>query len=1358
MSAASKHKFQIPITTTHSNDKDRHMRLIELRLKNLNSLKGEWHIDFADSAFINEGIFAITGQTGAGKTTILDAICLALYGETPRINNISKSSNEVMTRQTAECFAEVVIDLNGTQYRCRWGQRRAYGKADGNLQDATHEIALVTPKTDDDSKDDKLKGDEILESKLSRTKEKIVELTRMDFQQFTRSILLAQGSFSAFLKAKADERADILEKITGTDIYATISAHVFEKKRAEEEILNKLQFGLDGLTLLDADEEALINEKLTSHQTEQTKQQQQYQRLQAQVNWLDTVAELEKNVDNHQNEVTVAKQAQAGFAPDAKRLNAANKALEIDSQYSQLAHNRDNLKRLQDEQQQLNHQLPQQQERLAHAVNTLKAADTDTQSAYDKLKTTLPKIAHARKLDGAIAQQMQVLDDQQQRKQRLATNTQGLRQEIENHTVQFNQDKAQLATIEKYLIDAAALHDIDTDAANFDSHGGRLKALLQDNAALANEKIAHQQQSIQYQTNLDQCQQQQDATNALIAKAREALSTLQKKQAQLTQTQSLAAIRDEQEQIEHTHSQIEQVSFKAQHIEALAIQINQINTALPTINDALTKLAASITDNEAFMADAKDRRQDKQKLLDSWQQVASLERYITQLKEGDPCPLCGAHEHPYGAHHPVLNKEPAEVAQTQQQISELDTTINTLEHTLSKQRIEYATTQNQIKQLNEQKIPLHEQIKKLGADSDDFIQPLLAKTYSNAVTASMTKLGQIGIDMNLLSEQIADDSTGCTLIKERLIKDSLLLLETIKDQLSERKLSLKDTLTQHEALSDELAKTNKTIETFEKQQYQLANDIYEIKSNSQISALALDAIEKKISTNFAELTQLKDAILAILNKYLTDNYELDAVTKPAALQPLLASIDQKVVLNATDYEVHLDTLRQQRTNLVQLKQQFTAYKNAQQHLIAALGSITVQIETKQAQLDKQEIELDDLLQAINAKTEMLAQLTAERGDIFADNIFSGDVPNTGTDNSNMNININLDAEETRLRTVLEQAQSEQAAAQRQLDSAELSLKQLQRQQQQIAEQLTNASTALVTQEDIFKTVLASSDFSDEAAFMRARLPVAERHHLTEHQQQINDTLKQAQSLLTQTMQALAEKKTNPLTTEDRESLVEQQQLAQNELQRLIEAIGAMSQQLKDNEEKKGNQQAQRQAIAQQKDTLQVWRQLNELIGSSSGKKYRTFAQGLTFDIMVTHANAQLHKMSDRYLLARDDNNPLELNVIDNYQGGERRSTKNLSGGEGFIISLALALGLSQMASHNIRVDSLFLDEGFGTLDEESLDIALDTLTSLQQEGKLIGVISHVQALKERILTQIQVTKLSGGFSKITGQGCYHIAS
>jgi exonuclease SbcC len=110
-------------------------------------------------------------------------------------------------------------------------------------------------------------------------------------------------------------------------------------------------------------------------------------------------------------------------------------------------------------------------------------------------------------------------------------------------------------------------------------------------------------------------------------------------------------------------------------------------------------------------------------------------------------------------------------------------------------------------------------------------------------------------------------------------------------------------------------------------------------------------------------------------------------------------------------------------------------------------------------------------------------------------------------------------------------------------------------------------------------------------------------------------------------------------------------------------------------------------------------------------------------------------------------------VIDQYQAGEIRSTKNLSGGESFIVSLALALGLSRMASRNVRVDSLFLDEGFGTLDEDALDTALETLASLQQEGKLIGVISHISALKERISTQIKVTSGPGGRSTLSGPGC-----
>ena len=138
--------------------------------------------------------------------------------------------------------------------------------------------------------------------------------------------------------------------------------------------------------------------------------------------------------------------------------------------------------------------------------------------------------------------------------------------------------------------------------------------------------------------------------------------------------------------------------------------------------------------------------------------------------------------------------------------------------------------------------------------------------------------------------------------------------------------------------------------------------------------------------------------------------------------------------------------------------------------------------------------------------------------------------------------------------------------------------------------------------------------------------------------------------------------------------------------------------------------------------------------------------------MIASANRQLQRMSDRYLLVQNPTLPLELAVTDNYQGGTIRSTRNLSGGESFLVSLALALGLASMASGKIQVDSLFLDEGFGTLDGDALEMALSTLSSLRDQGKIIGVISHVPALNERIGTVIRVKKESGGRSTVKGPG------
>jgi exonuclease SbcC len=287
----------------------------------------------------------------------------------------------------------------------------------------------------------------------------------------------------------------------------------------------------------------------------------------------------------------------------------------------------------------------------------------------------------------------------------------------------------------------------------------------------------------------------------------------------------------------------------------------------------------------------------------------------------------------------------------------------------------------------------------------------------------------------------------------------------------------------------------------------------------------------------------------------------------------------------------------------------------------------------------------------------------------------------------------------------------------------------------------------------FSEALTPVGFSDEEQFLGARLTSERRGELAVKANELDERQTDLKARQKDRETRLATEMARKVTDKSLEELEPQFKEHEEALKELRDIIAGLKHKLSENTAAKERIKEKQAAIEAQGKECRRWENLHELIGSADGKKYRNFAQGLTFEMMIGHANRQLRKMTDRYLLARDDAQPLELNVVDNYQAGEIRSTKNLSGGESFIVSLSLALGLSHMASRNVRVDSLFLDEGFGTLDEEALDTALETLAGLQQDGKLIGVISHVPALKERISTQIQVTPQTGGRSQISGPGC-----
>jgi exonuclease SbcC len=195
-------------------------------------------------------------------------------------------------------------------------------------------------------------------------------------------------------------------------------------------------------------------------------------------------------------------------------------------------------------------------------------------------------------------------------------------------------------------------------------------------------------------------------------------------------------------------------------------------------------------------------------------------------------------------------------------------------------------------------------------------------------------------------------------------------------------------------------------------------------------------------------------------------------------------------------------------------------------------------------------------------------------------------------------------------------------------------------------------------------------------------------------------------------------------------------------------IGMLHQQLQADAQHKKQHAAKLAERELQQQVYLRWEDLNRLIGSATGDKFRSFAQGLTLQHLTQLANRHLHRFSERYTLAKKEGDNLDLEITDGWQAGIARPIASLSGGETFLVSLALALGLSDLASNKIQIQSLFIDEGFGTLDAETLDVAMDALENLRESGKSIGVISHVEAMKERIHTQIRVKRVAGGVSVV----------
>jgi exonuclease SbcC len=316
----------------------------------------------------------------------------------------------------------------------------------------------------------------------------------------------------------------------------------------------------------------------------------------------------------------------------------------------------------------------------------------------------------------------------------------------------------------------------------------------------------------------------------------------------------------------------------------------------------------------------------------------------------------------------------------------------------------------------------------------------------------------------------------------------------------------------------------------------------------------------------------------------------------------------------------------------------------------------------------------------------------------------------------------------------------------QIDSKLTSLNQqqklLQHKQDQDIDKQKRAQTA-------FEDALKEYDFNSSQAFEHAHLNKEAYETLAASCKAIEERYAHMQTLKESTTKQLQEQQARNLSDATLSDINDELTGLQNSIDELQKSIGSLEKELEINATNMKKHTDKIEALEKKKDAFKVWVKLNDMIGSSSGDKFAKFAQGITLDQLIYLANKHLEILSPRYELQRlESNKILEIEIIDGFQGDVVRPVSTLSGGESFIVSLSLALGLSSLASQKIRIDSLFLDEGFGTLDSESLELALNALNQLQASGKMVGVISHVEALKERIPKQIKVEPRGDGTSQI----------
>ncbi len=1210
------------------------MKILAIRLKNLASLAGEQVIDFSAEPLASAGLFAITGPTGAGKSTILDALCLALFGSTPRLDNVSPlnkvpdldteigggDERNLLRRGCGSGYAEVdFVGVDGRRYRARWEVKRAREKLDGRLQASNQSL------TELDS------GQVLASGKKREFKELLEARLGLTLAQFTRAVLLAQSEFSAFLKADDNERGTLLEKLTDTGLYSRLGQAAFEAAKQARENLVRLEQQAGGLKPLEPEQRTTLEHEHQAQLDELKALQQRLKALEAQRQWLTELQRLE-------GERAAARQQLQDAEDEHESLGEARRILELFEQLAPQRHRflrqqaldpllgkaADSLARLQREEQSL-------QQRLAELQGQCDAAGNQLRSAEQARQAAEPRLVQARREEERLSHLNADLTTIREESARAEADARAGEAALGQLVERQQRVAEQHAALSRQLEASAELQPL---CAAWGGYRPRLQQAVQLAARLQ-----------QGQRELPALAAQAKAAETEQNLAREALDTLQRERgSEIGLAEQLAQLHrqlDEWRQAERESETLGQLWAQQLTLEASRRELADAHGGQQAELDGLVPLGKQVRAER----DAAEQALKVTLALLERQRLArseNVEALRATLVPGEPCPVCGSHEHPWHQADALLagldQQDDGEAERVRQALQAQDLRLQEL-------RDRHVTLTTQLRQTQQRQAEVEAQLQALAPR----LQTLPA--HAQLLRQPQAERSQwLERELDRLREQITAASGR---------QQQLLALQQRSEALQQAWQAARETCVE-------------TAQQLARQRDALARDGQQLDEELKAFAGLLPAERlPRWREDPAQTFMQLDA---------------DVATR---LQQLQAQAEQAEELRQCE----------QRLGDEQLQQRHRQEKQT----------------SCQARLAEREQLLLACRQAL--RTSLGEQASAS-------------------------------AWQQQLDAAIQAARQAQIDIDRQLNEGKLGLTRLQSEQQNCRQrhaELAQEHEALQAELAAWRS--AHPELDDATLAQLLQMDDALLAEARQRLQQNTETLTRCRERLDGCLGRLASHHQQQAEAPDAGQLqhdhAEQLQRCEQAEQRCAETRAT----LLDDDKRRSQSQALLAQIDEARAEQQRWGRIAALIGSSDGGAFRKIAQGYNLDLLVQHANVQLRQLARRYRLKRGGS-PLGLLVMDTEMGDELRSVHSLSGGETFLVSLALALGLASMASSKLRIESLFIDEGFGSLDPESLQIAMDALDSLQAQGRKVAVISHVAEMHERIPVQIQVQRQGNGQSAL----------